>query len=72
MQILETYFNLEGVLRRAPSNKLARFIGGRTIHCGQGLTPESCLRTHALALNVQTSQKLTVTHTDAGALYIDE
>ena len=30
------------------------------------------MRTHALALNVQTRQKLTVTHTDAGSLYIDE
>ena len=68
LPLLETYFHPEGVLRRAPSNKPARLIGGRTIHSGQELTPESCLRTHALALNVQTRQKLTVTHTDAGAL----
>ena len=30
------------------------------------------MRTHALALNVQTRQKLTITHMDVGALYVDE
>ena len=72
LPLLETFFHPEGVLRRAPSNKPARLIGGRTMHSGQGLTPESSMRTHALALNVQTRQKLAVTHVDAGALYVDE
>ena len=72
LPLLESFFHPEGVLRRAPSNKPARLIGGRTMHSGQGLTPESSMRTHALALNVQTRQKLTVTHTDAGALFVDE
>ena len=30
------------------------------------------MRTHALALNAQTRQKLAITHVDAGALYVDE
>ena len=72
LPLLETFFHPEGVLRRAPSNKPARLIGGRTMHSAQGLTPDSSMRTHALALNVQTRQKLAVTHVDAGALYIDE
>ena len=72
LPLLETFFHPEGVLRRAPSNKPARLIGGRTMHSGQGLTPESSMRTHALALNAQTRQKLAVTHVDAGALYVDE
>jgi len=72
LPLLEIFFHPEGVLRRAPANKPARLIGGRTIHSGQGLTPESCLRTHALALNAQSRQKLVVTHVDAGALYVDE
>lgn len=42
------------------------------MHSGYGLTPESSMRTHALALNAQTAQKLAVTHVDAGAMYCDE
>jgi hypothetical protein len=72
LPLLETFFHPEGVLRRAPSNKPARLIGGRTMHSGQGLTPESSMRTHALALNAQTRQKLAITHVDAGALFVDE
>ena len=72
LPLLETFFHPEGVLRRAPSNKPARLIGGRTMHSGQGLTPENSMRTHALALNAQTRQKLAITHVDAGALYVDE
>ena len=72
LPLLETFFHPEGVLRRAPSNKPARLIGGRTMHSGYGLTPESSMRTHALALNAQTAQKLAVTHVDAGAMYCDE
>ena len=72
LPLLETFLHPEGVLRRAPANKPPRLIGGRTMHSGQGLTPESSMRTHALALNVQTRQKLAVTHVAAGVLYIDE
>ena len=62
----------EDVLRRAPSNKPARLIGGRTMHSGQGLTPENSMRTAPLAFNAQSQQKLSITHADAGVLYIDE
>ena len=72
LPLLEAYFRPEGVLRRAPSNKPARLIGGRTMHSGQGLTPENSLRTAALALNAQARHKLSVTHADAGVLHIDE
>ena len=72
LPLLETYYHPEGVLRRAPSNKPARIIGGRTMHSGQGLTPENSMRTAALALNPQSRQKLNLTHEDAGVLYIDE
>ena len=72
LPLLETYYHPEGVLRRAPSNKPARIIGGRTMHSGQGLTPENSMRTAALALNPQSRQKLNLTHADAGVLYIDE
>ena len=72
LPLLEAYYHPEGVLRRAPSNKPARIIGGRTMHSGQGLTPENSLRTASLALNAQSQQKLSITHADAGVLYIDE
>ena len=72
LPLLEAYYHPEGVLRRAPSNKPARLIGGRTMHSGQGLTPENSMRTAALALNTQSRQKVNFTHADAGALNIDE
>ncbi len=39
--ILLPFFHPEEFLRRAPSNKPARLIGGRTMHSVHGLTPES-------------------------------
>ena len=60
------------VLIRAPSNKPARLIGGRTMHSGQGLTPENSMRAAPVALNAQSQQKLSIAHADAGVLYIDE
>ena len=72
LPLLETYFRPEGVLRRAPSNKPARLISGRTMHSGTGLTPDNSLRTAALALNAQSQHKLAITHADAGVLHIDE
>ena len=53
-------FGPHGVLKRAPSNKPARLIGGTTIHSSQGLSPENSLRTHSLALSVQTRQEKNV------------
>ena len=41
LPLLEAYYHPGGVLRRAPSNKPARLIGGRTMHSGQGLIPET-------------------------------
>ena len=38
----------------------------------QGLTPESSMRTHNLALNAQSRQKLAMTHAEAGAMHLDE
>ena len=72
LPLLETVLRSESVLRRAPSNKPARLIDGRTMHAGQGLPPENLLRTHVLALNLQSRQKLAITHMDAGALFVDE
>ena len=72
LPLLEAYYGPEGVLRRAPSNKPARLIGGRTMHSGQGLTPENSMRTASLALNAQAQHKLSITHADAGVLHIDE
>ena len=72
LPLLEAYFHPEGVLRRVPSNKPARLIGGRTMHSGQGLTPQNSLRTESLALNAQVQAKTSIPHADAGMLYIDE
>ena len=73
LALLETYYHhLEGVLRRAPSNKLAKLIGRRTMQSGHGLSPENSMRTATLALNARSPQKLGLTHAEAGSLYIDE
>ena len=72
LPLLEAFFGSHGVLRRAPSNKPARLIGGRTIHSGQGLTPRDSLKTHDLALKAQARLKMTKTHAESGALWIDE
>ena len=42
------------------------------MHSSQGLTPQDSLRSHDLALKAQARMKLTKTHINAGALYIDE
>ena len=42
------------------------------MHSGRGLTPENSMRTASLALSAQSQQKLSITHADAGVLYIDE
>ena len=55
LPLLEAYFHPKGVLRRAPSNKPARLIGGRTMHSTRSR-----------------NKQLSITHADAGVLYIDE
>ena len=70
--LMETFFGIHCVLRRAPNNKLTRLIGGRTMHSSQGLTLQDSLRTHDLAFKAQARMKLPKTHINAGALYIDE
>ena len=62
--LFQVFFGPHGVLKRARSNKPARLIGGTTIHSSQGLSPESSLRTHSLALNLQTRQKMSRTVVD--------
>ena len=42
------------------------------MHSSQGLTPESSMRTHNLALNTQSRQKLAITNAEAGAMHLDE
>ena len=68
----EAHLLLAETSAEQPGNKPARLIGGRTMHSGQGLTLENSMRTGALALNPQSQHKLSITHADAGALYIDE
>ena len=70
--LMEMFFGIHCVLRRAPSNKLARLIGGRTMHSSQGLTPQDSLRTNDLVFKSQARMKLTKTHINAGAMYVDE
>ena len=72
LPLQETFFGVNGVLRRAPSNKPARLIGGRTMHSSHGLTPESSMRTHSLALDAQSRPKLTITNAEAGAMHFAE
>ena len=43
LPLQEAFFGQHGVLRRAPSNKPARSLGGRTMHSSQGFTAESSL-----------------------------
>ena len=42
------------------------------MHSSPGLTPESSMRTHNLALNAQSRQTLTITNAEAGAMHLDE
>ena len=70
--LFEVFFGPHGVLKKAPSNKPARLIGGTTVHSSQGLSPEKSLRTQSLALNAQTRQKMARTVLHAGAVVIDE
>ena len=73
-EIIEQFKNPDqsGMYKLLEECKPARLIGGRTMHSGQGLTPENSMRTTSLALNAQAQHKLSITHADAGVLHIDE
>ena len=66
------FFGPAGVVRAAPSNKAARGIGAKTVHALLGFTPDSSLRTAALALTTQKRVKLERTFLPAGAMLFDE
>ena len=68
MQMLKLYYHPESILRRAPSNKPVHLIGGRTIHFGQDLIPENCMRTVSLAVKAQSRQKFSFTHDESSQL----
>ena len=66
------FFGPVGVVLAAPSNKAARGIGAKTLHSLLGFTPETSLRTAALALTPQKRVKLERTFLSAGAMIQDE
>ena len=68
MQMLKLYYHPESILRRAASNKPVHLIGGRTIHFGQDLIPEHCMRTVSLAVKAQSRQKFSFTHDESSQL----
>ena len=70
--ICRAYFGPTGVVLAAPSNKAARGIHGKTLHSLLGFTPESSLRTSALALTTQKRIKAERTFLSAGAVLTDE
>ena len=67
-----TYFGPSGVQMLSPSNKGARGVGGRTCHSGSGLTPESSLRTAALAPGTEKLIKLEKIWVPVGVLGFEE
>jgi len=70
--LCRAFYGARGVVLNAPSNKAARGIGGKTMHAAQGLTPDSSLRTAALALKPETRRKLECIYLPAGVQIIDE
>ena len=70
--VCRAFFGPTGVVLAAPSNKAARGIHGKTLHSLLGFTPESSLRTSALALTSQKRVKAERTFLSAGALLNDE
>ena len=70
--ICRAFFGTHGVVLGAPSNKAARGIHGKTMHSLLGFTPDSSLRTSALALTTQKRIKLERTFLHAGAVLEDE
>ena len=70
--LCRAFFGPAGVVLAAPSNKAARGISGKTLHSLLGFTPDSSLRTSALALTTQKRVKLERTFLHAGAVLEDE
>ena len=64
--------NLRGVVLAAPTNKAARGIHAKTLHSILGFTPDSSLRTSALALTTQKRVKIERVWLPAGAFLADE
>ena len=70
--LCRAFFGPAGVVLAAPSNKAARGINGKTFHSLLGFTPDSSLRTAALALTTQKRIKLERTFVPMGAFLKDE
>jgi hypothetical protein len=70
--LCKAFFGPAGVVLAAPSNKAARLILGKTMHSLLGFTPDSSLRTSALALTTQKRVKLERTFLPMGAFLKDE
>jgi hypothetical protein len=70
--LCKAFFGPAGVVLGAPSNKAARLIHGKTMHGLLGFTPDSSLRTSALALTTQKRVKLERTFLPMGAFIKDE
>jgi hypothetical protein len=70
--LCRAFFGPAGVVLAAPSNKAARLIHGKTFHGLLGFTPDSSLRTSALALTTQKRVKLERTFLPMGAFLKDE
>jgi hypothetical protein len=70
--LCRAFFGPAGVVLAAPSNKAARGVHGKTLHSLLGFTPDSSLRTSALALTTQKRIKLERTFLSAGTVFEDE
>ena len=70
--LCRAFYNHAGVILGAPTNKAARGIHGKTLHGICGFTPDTCLRTSALALTTQKRVKLERTCLPAGVVIEDE
>ena len=70
--LCRAFFRHAGVVLAAPTNKAARGIHAKTLHCVLGFTPQCSLRTSALALTTQKRVKLEKTCIPAGAVIQDE
>ena len=71
--MLEVCFRPGGDLQRASHIELARLIGGRTMHSGQGMEPGNPMRATPLALIAQSQHIwLPATHAVAGSMHIGE
>lgn len=66
------FFGPAGVVLAAPSNKATRGVNGKTFHSLLGFTPDSSLRSSALALTTREKVKLERQFLSMGALLKDE